>query len=438
LDTFLDSVGALVPLIVFLFAAGESAAFVGLLVPGEVTVILGGVAAGTGRTSLTLTLVAAIAGGIVGDSIGYHLGARFGTGLAERPRFVRYRPHLDAAAAMLERQGWWALVVARFAAVLRSVVPFAAGMSRMRYSRFLPGNVAGAVLWGSAATLVGYFAGDNWPRVEEWLRTGGLLVAVVVIIVAVILLAARWVVRHPQRVLAVADRVGAGRPVRWFAAGVRRTPGILRRTALLWPVAVALVGSLWLFGAVLQDILSQQQFVLFDRPALRYALDNRTATWADVARWVGTTTGPPLVGLGGLVLMIWALRNNDRLRTTAVAVAIGGAWALAQVTDLLVDRPPPPFGDAVGGGFPSAYLATLAAFLVVVLWPGAGAGWAGPVWRYAAAGVLLVVIAAARVVLTLAYPSDMLGGIALGTAWAVATAAMFDPRVWRTVRAEAA
>ena len=251
MPNLLDSIGALVPLLVFVMAAGESAAFVGLFVPGELTVILGGVAAGTGRTSLTLVLVAAIAGGIVGDSIGYGLGHRFGATLLDRPRFARYRSHLDAAAALLERQGWWALVAARFAAVLRSLVPFAAGASRMRYSRFVPGNVAGAVLWGTAATLVGFFAGDRWPSVERWLRAGGLLVAGILLLAAAILLSARWVSHHRALVMAVADRFGAGPMVRWLAAAIRRTPGILRRIYLLWPVAVALVGTLWLFGVVL-------------------------------------------------------------------------------------------------------------------------------------------------------------------------------------------
>ena len=185
-----EIVGPFAPIAVFVLAAAESAAFVGVVVPGELAVILGGVAAGTGGVSLWLMIPAAIAGAIAGDSIGYRLGHRIGPALLSRPKMARVSSRMDAAASMLTERGWWALVVARFAAVLRAVVPFAAGMARMPYRKFLLGNAIGGMLWGATFTMVGYLAGANYPRVERWIRTGGLAVVVVLSLVGAIVWAA--------------------------------------------------------------------------------------------------------------------------------------------------------------------------------------------------------------------------------------------------------
>ena len=106
------AVGPFAPIVVLVLAAAESAAFVGVVVPGELAVILAGVAAGTGGVSLWLMIPAAVAGAIAGDSIGYSLGHRVGPALLDRPKMARVSKRMDAAAEMLSERGWWALVVA--------------------------------------------------------------------------------------------------------------------------------------------------------------------------------------------------------------------------------------------------------------------------------------------------------------------------------------
>src|SRR5205823_5570304 len=64
--------------LVFVLPALESSAFLGFLFPGELAVVLGGVLAFQGRVSLPLVMASAIAGAILGDSVGYAVGARWG------------------------------------------------------------------------------------------------------------------------------------------------------------------------------------------------------------------------------------------------------------------------------------------------------------------------------------------------------------------------
>lgn len=152
----------------FAVTAGESSAFLGMVVPGEAAVLGAGALASQGELSLAPALVAIISGAVIGDSIGYAIGKRFGqareTGVLARvwscARMMRTRSFLD-------RHGRKTVFLARFVGFFRALVPFAAGAVRMPYRPFLTYNVAGAVVWGSATLLAGYLAGDAAIRMFQ-------------------------------------------------------------------------------------------------------------------------------------------------------------------------------------------------------------------------------------------------------------------------------
>ena len=85
---------------------------------------------------------------IVGDSVGYFVGHRFGDRLLEAKLLRKRRSALDAATELLRRRGAWTVFVGRFTAFLRAVVPGLAGLSRMHYRTFLIANAAGALVGG--------------------------------------------------------------------------------------------------------------------------------------------------------------------------------------------------------------------------------------------------------------------------------------------------
>jgi undecaprenyl-diphosphatase len=171
---------------VFLFPALEASAFVGVLVPGEAAILIGGALAAQGRISLAAAIAAAILGAVVGDTVGYSVGKRWGEKLL--PRLSRRRArNLEKAKAFLRHHPGWTIALGRFPPGIRTFVPGAAGMSHVRYRAFLLSNVAGAIVWGATFVLLGYAAGRNWRRVEALVTQGGLL------LLAAILLAA-WLV----------------------------------------------------------------------------------------------------------------------------------------------------------------------------------------------------------------------------------------------------
>ena len=151
LDQVLGLHGPVVYLIVGFLVFAEDALFVGFVLPGETAAILGGVAASRHNVSLTLMCIIVVLAAIVGDSVGYEIGARYGTRLLSLRVLRRRKDRIDAARATLARRGGPAVFGGRFVAFLRAVMPFLAGTSHMRYPRFLAYNAAGGLAWGTSA-----------------------------------------------------------------------------------------------------------------------------------------------------------------------------------------------------------------------------------------------------------------------------------------------
>lgn len=181
LDAILRLPPALVLVLVFALPALEASAFVGVVVPGEIGVILGGVLANQHELSLPAVVAAAIAGAIVGDSIGYLVGRRYGRQLLARlPRRLVRPEHVRSTEDTIRRLGGKAVFVGRFTAALRALVPGMAGMARMPYRQFLPWNVVGGATWATAFVALGYLAGNQYHRLERYANYAGLALLVVV------------------------------------------------------------------------------------------------------------------------------------------------------------------------------------------------------------------------------------------------------------------
>ncbi|MEY9840437.1 DedA family protein [Streptacidiphilus sp. EB103A] len=184
-DHLLALNGTLVLLAVFLLPALESSVFLGFVIPGETAVVIGGVTAYNGRTALWAVIAVAIAGAIIGDSIGYAVGKRWGNSLLGRIPHRLIKPaHVRQSKDMIARLGGRAVFAGRFAAALRALVPGLCGVSDMRYRTFALWNVLGGAFWATGFVLLGYFAGAGWHQVEHyaslasWIFVGVIVVAV--------------------------------------------------------------------------------------------------------------------------------------------------------------------------------------------------------------------------------------------------------------------
>ena len=173
-------------LAVFAFPFLEASIFLGFVFPGETALVLGGVLASQGRLTLGAVIALAIVGAISGDAVGYAVGRRFGPGLQSSRLGRLVGDHRwEASQAFLRRRGGPAVFVGRFTALLRALVPSAAGMARLPYRTFALWNAVGGSLWAGGFVLAGYLAGASYKKVEGYLGRGALVLTAVLVVVGV-------------------------------------------------------------------------------------------------------------------------------------------------------------------------------------------------------------------------------------------------------------
>jgi membrane-associated protein len=172
----------------------EAAVFTGFVLPGETAVILGGVLAYRHSVSLSGMAALVVLAAVLGDTVGYEVGKRYGQRLLGLRIFAKHQTTLDAARARLLRVGGRAVFLARFTAFLRAVMPGLAGTVRMPYRRFLAWNAAGGLIWGVSYTMLGYLAGASYRQIENYAGKFSELILAVIALAALI-----WFIRNRRR-----------------------------------------------------------------------------------------------------------------------------------------------------------------------------------------------------------------------------------------------
>jgi undecaprenyl-diphosphatase len=181
LEAILRMPPALALALVFLLPALEASVFVGVVVPGEIGVVLGGVLANQHKLALAAVLAAGIAGAVIGDSVGFWVGKRYGERVLRKiPDRLLDDDKLKRGEDSIRRLGGKSVFVGRFTAALRALIPGLAGMSRLPYGRFLAWNVAGGLLWATGFVLLGYVAGSQYHRIERYANYAGLALLLII------------------------------------------------------------------------------------------------------------------------------------------------------------------------------------------------------------------------------------------------------------------
>lgn len=192
-DTLLDLHGPVIYIVVGALVFAEAALFFGFVFPGETAIVVAGVLASQHRVSLPILLIVIALCAIVGDSVGYEIGRKFGDRLLGTRALRQHRDKLGKAQDLLRRRGATAVFIGRFTALLRAIMPALAGSARMPYGRFLIFNALGGVTWGVGFTLGGYLAGTAFEQVAQW---AGRVLAIAVAVVAVTALFVWWLRRR--------------------------------------------------------------------------------------------------------------------------------------------------------------------------------------------------------------------------------------------------
>ena len=424
-----QSLGSWTYLLVGTLAFLETGAFVGLVAPGEFTVLLGGAVASQGDISLPLIIAVTWLSAFAGDSVSFMLGAHLGREfLVRHGRRVGITPErLKQVETYFSRYGGRTILIGRFIGLVRALAPFIAGSSRLRYRAFAPYSILGTGLWSIALILLGYFFARSLDKVTSILGTGLLVFGIVVGVIVAVVLAYRFLreAENRRKVVAEMEKRRALRPI--LRLGRRLQPEFEFLGRRLTP------GGLGLEFTTLLAALSVGLFVLIsywtvvggdpgptpgDQTAWNVAHDLEM-TWLTDLTKVFTTLGSgwityPLATIVGVFLAVrrnwmefWALV----IGTVLIAVLVPEIKAL---TDR--PRPPDPLISVGSSAFPSGHAtqATLYAWLGVTFALRVVPGITRRSLVIALGILITALIGLTRVYLRVHWLSDVSSGWALG------------------------
>ena len=397
----------------------ETGAFIGLVAPGESAILIGGVVAGQGVISIYVLIGLVWACAVAGDLTSYVLGRKLGRGFLERhgPRLKITEERLRYVEDFFDRRGGITILIGRFIGLVRAIAPFLAGASRMELRKFLPYDVLGSGLWSALFCLLGYFFWRSLDRVEAYIGRGAAAFTGLVAVGLVV-----WFVRrlrrdeefraNVQRRLDANPMYGRLRKPLFFAAD-HATLALELATLL----ALAAVGTYLFFG--LGALLDTNAFEPFDDQAFALLDPLYLPTAGDIVRVLTHVGSYPVTAALVIVTAIWAARHRRAREGAALVVAHVLTFAAVHLAKDHWERPRPTgqHSDAAGFAYPSGHSAYAIAWVAcaVVLARG-GLHWAT---RFAVVLVAIAIAAAvgvSRIYLRAHYLSDVIGGLALGTA----------------------
>ncbi len=179
--------GGLAALTFIIFA--ETGLLVGFFLPGDSLLVTAGIYCTSiedGKPpllSLPLVLVATIVAAIVGDTVGYWIGAKSGPALFRREQSLLFsRKHLLRTKDFYERHGGKTIIIGRFLPFVRTFAPVVAGIGQMNYRRFLSFNVFGGAGWVVSMTMIGFSLSKVFPHLNKQIDK------VIIVIIAVSLI----------------------------------------------------------------------------------------------------------------------------------------------------------------------------------------------------------------------------------------------------------
>jgi membrane protein DedA with SNARE-associated domain len=409
LDIIIKDYGFWSYLFLFIIIFCETGLVITPFLPGDSLLFAAGTFAALGSFNIGLLVLVLTLAAILGDTtnyfIGYHLRPQILT--KNKIRFIK-EDHLNKGQEFYDRHGGKAIIFARFMPIIRTLVPFVAGLSDMTYKKFMFYNLIGGITWISSMTLGGYLFG-NIPLVKNNFS------AVVLLIIFVSLLPGfisyfRHIFKNQRSLFTIPifikDKIY---PLNKYGY------------TLLIGILLAL-GSLLIFSKLAEDLI-YNELNQFDLIITNYITGYHKPAITLVMKFI-TNIGSVSILIPFTLLTLWYLYKQKKhyWDSVMVLVALSGGWFLDLMLKLAFHRPRPDIMrivDASGYSFPSGHsmvATTFYGFVAYLAW----LNLANSKIRYLTTIgfiALIMLIGISRIYLGVHYPSDVLAGFAAGGFW---------------------
>jgi membrane-associated protein len=164
---------------VFAIIFAESGLLIGVIFPGDTLIFAAGLLASKGFFNIELILLVMFAAAVVGDSVGYWIGKKFGPKIFSREEsFFFKREYVTRAQHFFNNHGKKTIFLSRYIPIVRTFVPVLAGVGGMNYRSFLIYNIVGGLVWVLSLGLIGYFLGEKVENIDAYILPIVLVIVV--------------------------------------------------------------------------------------------------------------------------------------------------------------------------------------------------------------------------------------------------------------------
>jgi undecaprenyl-diphosphatase len=418
--------------VVALVSLLESLAFIGVVVPGAIIVVLAGFFSAQGYLDLGDLIWFAAIGAILGDSLSYYLGTR-GTKFFRAENKLLKLSHLEKGEQFFKKYGDKSIFLGRFIGPIRPIVPFVAGLSKMNKWSFLLWNVTSAFLWATTHLLLGYFFGGAIKTIEIWSsRTGIFLFSFFLLLVVI------WFIVKKSGplfhflksiLISIKNAVVTNPDVEHFVKNHPTLFQLIKRRLNrenfsglpLTLLFIVVVYVLSLFLGIIQDIITSDVIVAADARVANLLFAFRDTELVKIFTWITLLGKWQIAVSAAIVLSIILWLWKKRIYLLPLWVTIIGSELFNSLGKLAFHRPRPDVAWYIEDtfSFPSGH-ATIAVafygFLVYILLRQIKK------WKYKINALffgitLILAIGLSRLYLGVHFLSDVWGGYLLGALW---------------------
>ncbi len=407
--------------------AAESGLVVGMVLPGTTAVLAMGVLTGLGVVPATVGYVLAVGAAVLGPTLGWRAGRREGDAVRTSRLGARVGARRWAAAQeFVARRGTWAVALAQFVVVARTLVPRLVGMGRAPWRRFALASVPAAVLWAGLLTLLGQLAGASYEAVSAALGRATVSVGVLAAVLVALSWTGRQLARHPEWRAAPAVRAASA-----AARLVRRRIEVGTAGVVGERVGRVVSAVVWALAAVVTGVTTTVLVLLAVRRAGLRVVDDPAAAWfaahaspvvTAAATGVVTVLRTPVV-VGAAVLLALGSAVALRRRTAAeerlrVVVSAVGLVVLAVSTKVVADVAQGSVpGERTGFLFVNQVAVVPCALVLALVLLAPWLTWRRRVAAWTLVVLVVLVLVAARLLAGYSTLSEVVVALLVGAAW---------------------
>lgn len=179
LNVIIQNYGVWTYALIFVIIFCETGLVVTPFLPGDSILFATGALSANGTLNLFLLFIVFYSAAVIGDTVNYHIGKKIGNKIFEKEdiKFIN-KEYLKKAHVFYEKHGSMTIVVGRFIPIIRTFVPFVAGIGEMKYVKFLIYNMLGGLIWVGLFLFGGFFFG-NLPIIKD--NFSYVLIAIIII-----------------------------------------------------------------------------------------------------------------------------------------------------------------------------------------------------------------------------------------------------------------